>query len=824
MTMAARVSSAAPIQTIGRFRIVRLLGKGSQSEVYLAHDPHLGRDVAIKTLQFAHPEAHTIDLAPLLNEARTVSRFQHPNIVTLYDAGEHEGQPYLVFEYVDGPTLAQVLKRDGPIAPVRTAELAVQILDAVAYAHAQGIVHRDLKPSNILLAPNGMARVMDFGVAARIEQLNTKRGYLMGTPAYMAPEYISDESFSPRSDLFSCGMLLHELLTGRHAVRGADVQDVMRRIVKEDIPAPSKINSNVDERLDDLLAKALKKDPAERFDDANQMKNGFETYLAPDDSLVPTRAASGGDAKKSTLDFLLRRMRVKSDFPALSEAVGAINRIAASDKESVNQLSNSILKDFALTNKLLKLVNAAYYGHLGSGSISTISRAVVILGFDAVRSIALTLMLFDNLQNKGHAQQLKEEFVKVLYAGMLAREMASKAQIKDAEEAFICSMFHNLGRMLSMFYFQDETAEIKKLIQTKAYSDDKAATQVLGLSFEELGVGIAKSWGFPDQIVLSMKKLPPGQIKKGGNNTDKLRVLAGFSNELCELIMNTPEAERAQALVKFGARYGESLAATPKQLATLMEKSLQDIAQFAAAVNVNLKQSQFARQATQWADAAAPPTQAVVEVEGAEMDTHTALAATVLLEIGPVPERNVNADGSKPAATTEEIQSILTAGLKDISNSLIDDAISVNDILQMILEAMYTGMSFSRVVLCIKDAKRNSMCGKFGLGENVQALLKSFQFSLDAPPDVFHAALKNNADILISDIDDAKIATRIPKWYREHVKASTFVIFPITVKTKPVGMIYADRPKANDIVIPEKELSLLKALRNQAVLAIKHSI
>src|SRR5512139_1665983 len=145
----------------------------------------------------------------------------------------------------------------------------------------------------------------------------------------------------------------------------------------------------------------------------------------------------GSEARQNALNILLRRMQTESDFPALSEAIGDINRIASSDREGVNELSNTILRDFALTNKLLKLVNAAFYSRVGGGSISTISRAVVILGFDTVRSIALSLILFENLENKGHAQQLKEEFVKVLYAGMLAREMAGKAQVKDLEEAFI---------------------------------------------------------------------------------------------------------------------------------------------------------------------------------------------------------------------------------------------------------------------------------------------------------------------------------------------------------------------------------------------------
>ncbi len=830
--MQASATSIANVPaSIGRFRLIRLLGKGSQSEVYLAHDPHLDREVAIKTLQFASSADPAANMQSLLAEARTVSRLQHPNIVTLFDAGEHGGQPYLVFEFVDGPTLAQVLKDEGPVAPARGAELAVQILDAIAYAHAQGIVHRDIKPSNILLGANGIARVMDFGVAGRIDNQEAKSGYLMGTPAYMAPEYIANEEFGPKSDLFSFGMMWYELLTGKHAVGGKNIHDVMRRIVSDSIVGPSKHNAKIDERLDDIILKSLRKDPSQRFDDAAQMKNALELYLSPD---APELPKTSSDSKQSTLEFLLRRMRHKSDFPALSEAIGSINRITASDKESVNKLSNNILKDFALTNKLLKLVNAALYNHIGGGSISTVSRAVVILGFDSVRSISLSLMMFENMQNKGHAQQLKEEFVKVLYAGMLAREMAAKALVKDAEEAFICSMFHNLGQLLALFYFPEESEEINKLIQTKGASPDKASTQVLGLSYEDLGIGIAKSWGFPDQLVLSMKKLPDEKIKKGISNTDKLRVLSSFSNELCDVILCTPDAEHGKALGKLMARFGDSLPLSESQLTKLMEKSVQDIAQFAGAVNVNLKQSSFAQRASKWAGmgegpVATPNTPpALAEIAGlapeSMSDTQTALAATVLHETPPTLDFDIVEEGIKPQRTTEDIQSILTSGLQDISSSLIDDKTTVNDILRMILETMYSGMGFNHVIFCIKDGRKNAMCGKFGFGEGVQNVLKGFSFSMVEEADVFHVALKNNADILITDIDDPKIANRIPKWYRQAISARTFVLFPILIKGKPVGMIYAARPNPGDIAIPEKELSLLKALRNQAVLAIRQSL
>ncbi|MDP3124418.1 MAG: HDOD domain-containing protein [Thiobacillus sp.] len=539
------------------------------------------------------------------------------------------------------------------------------------------------------------------------------------------------------------------------------------------------------------------------------------------------QADSGAEAKPSALDVLLRRMQTESDFPALSEAIGAINRIASSDREGVNELSNNILRDFSLTNKLLKLANVAFYNQVGGGKISTISRAVVILGFDTVRSIALSLILFDNLENKVHAQQLKEEFVKVLYAGMLARELAGRTNLKDVEEAFISAMLHNLGRMLATFYFPMEAAAIKQRVQADAASESKASIEVLGVSFESLGMGVARSWGFPDQLVLSMKILPDEKIKKGAISTEPLRVLAGFSNELCEVILNTPDADRSKALAKLTARFGDCLSVSDKQLSGLMEKSLQDIAQFALAVNVNLKQSAFARQATKWAGMPAAPAESKL-ADATPNDTEApqaALEASVLHERASLLDAAASDEtGHAAERSSARIQSILTSGLQDVSNSLIDDAVSINDILRMILEAMFTGMGFAHVLLCIKDGRHNTMCGKFGFGDNVQGLIKAFDFSMADQPDVFLVALQNNADILITDINDPKIAPRIPAWYRKQVAARTFVLFPIIVRGKPIGLIYADCPQPGDIAIPEKELSLLKSLRNQAVLAIRQSL
>lgn len=518
----------------------------------------------------------------------------------------------------------------------------------------------------------------------------------------------------------------------------------------------------------------------------------------------------------------MRRIGQDSDFPALSEAVGEINRIAASEREGVNALSNTVLKDVALTSKLLKLANVAYYGQVGAGSISTISRAVVVLGFNAVRSIALSLILFENLENKQHARLLKEEFVKVLYAGVLARELAGRLQLRDTEEAFIGGMLHKLGWLLAMFYLPAEWAEIARRTDEARQSPQQACLEVLGVSLEALGMGVARSWGFPETLVHSMRPLPPGRVRKPAGAVERLGAIAGFANELCEAVLGTPETERRSALAALAARFSDSVPLTVEDIAGLMEKSMRAIAPFAMAVNVDLRQSDFARRASRWAGmSSAPGVSHETVAPGAPPQAELDDALSGVSVLAPhTPE----ADGA-PAAprSSEERQAILTSGLQDVSNSLIDDSASLNDILRMVLETMYTGMGFARVVLCIQDVRRNVMQGKFGFGADVQALIPRFDFSLKAPPDVFLVALANNADILITDIDDPKIAGRIPAWYRKAIAAGTFVLLPIVVKGKAVGLIYADRPAAGDITISDKELSLLKSLRNQAILAIRQS-
>ena len=796
-------------KTVGRFVIRRELGRGAQSVVYLAWDPQLEREVAIKTLHFAHSDARRNDA--LFAEARLVSRLGHPNLVPIFDVGEEDGDPYLVFEFIDGPNLSELIAREGHIAPARAADLMRQVLDALALAHANGIIHRDLKPTNILIDPRGRPRVMDFGIAASLDAIeaNSSEGGYFGTLAYLAPEYADGGRMSDKADVYAAGLVLIEMLSGQPVVRGDSATAMLHQILNQPVTLPAGLN--VDNQLASIILKACARDPELRTAGAAQMKGQLDDYLGA--AATPIDTAGAAEArKKDTLEFLIRRMKHKTDFPALSDSVSAINRLTGSDKESINRLSNTILKDYGLTNKILRLVNSVHYRRSGGGSISTISRAVIVLGFDALRNIAITVLLFEHLQDKGNARELKEAFLRANLAGCLARDASRQFMAREAEEAYVCALFHSLGQMLAQFYFPEEVSEVRKVMLQRSCSEEIASAQIFGLSFSELGIGIAQHWGFPPGLINSLRPLPEGNIRKPATHDESLRVVAGFANELCEAIASVPKEQRTEATRAARQRFVAAMKFSDGQLQAVLEKSFTELSELATILHVNLTQSPFVRHVKAWTGEA---REVEVTGQGAAMDR-------TLLDDPVVPDQSetgaVNAEGVPDAA-----QDILAAGIQDISNSLVDD-FSLNDVLRITLETMYRAMGFERVLLCLKDPKSGVMAGRFGFGADTNDVARKFRIPLADTPNVFQLAISKGVDIIISDIDDPKIAGKIPDWYRKTVIARTFVLLPLLIKGNAVALIYCDRDKPGSIVIPEKELSLLKTLRNQALLAIKQSM
>jgi len=265
---------------LGRYKIAGELGRGAMGVVYKAHDPVLDRTVALKTIALAeNADGRSEYEARFFQEAKAAAQLNHPRLITIYDFGEEGDLAWMAMEMLAGTELSERIAQ-GPI-PVREAvEIAEQVADGLGFAHEHDVVHRDIKPGNIMLLPRGQVKIMDFGVARlRVSSVKTQTGTRLGTPKYMSPEQAMGRPADHRSDIFSLGIVLFEMLTRASLFHGSDTTEVMYNVTSKEAIAPSRINSEVPETLDLVVKKALAKDPDARYQDAYELASDLHACL-----------------------------------------------------------------------------------------------------------------------------------------------------------------------------------------------------------------------------------------------------------------------------------------------------------------------------------------------------------------------------------------------------------------------------------------------------------------------------------------------------------------------------------------------------------------
>jgi serine/threonine-protein kinase len=305
-------SQPAPVAIVGdRYELRLLLGSGGMAEVHLAHDLRLDRSVAVKTprTDLAHDPALQ---ERFRREAQSTASLNHPAIAAVYDTGEHFSYgaplPYLVMEYVDGTTLREALYSGSPLTVERALEVTAGVLEALGHSHQHGIVHRDIKPANVMVTWSGQVKVMDFGIARDARDVGmTQTSMVIGTAQYLSPEQAMGHAIDARSDLYSVGCLLYELLTLRTPFTGDSPMAVMYQHVQEEPRPPSLYNPEVGPQVDAIVLRALTKDPAYRYQSAQEMLADVEAYLGA--QTVPDQVFDGGDEEPDVDDAAERGRR-----------------------------------------------------------------------------------------------------------------------------------------------------------------------------------------------------------------------------------------------------------------------------------------------------------------------------------------------------------------------------------------------------------------------------------------------------------------------------------------------------------------------------------
>jgi eukaryotic-like serine/threonine-protein kinase len=288
---------------MGRYEIVAELGKGAMGTVYKAVDPLLNRTVALKTISVSPNDPEMSEYkARLFQEAKAVGGLNHPNIVTVYDVGESGDLPYLAMEFLEGQELATLTVKHGALPVEYALDIAAQVADGLAYAHEQGVFHRDIKPANIMIVHGRLAKIADFGIARMRTPQRTDGPPALGSPRYMSPEQVLGKRADHRSDIFSLGVVLYEMVTGTSPFAGGDLNAILFQIVNLVPPAPSTISPGAPATLDAIVAKALAKTPEERFATAKELADELKQCRMRLDAEPRAAGATPGQPALAKID------------------------------------------------------------------------------------------------------------------------------------------------------------------------------------------------------------------------------------------------------------------------------------------------------------------------------------------------------------------------------------------------------------------------------------------------------------------------------------------------------------------------------------------
>jgi serine/threonine protein kinase len=443
-------------QSIGRYEVIGRLGRGGMGMVFRGLDPKIGRQVAIKLLHVDDENQRE----RFLQEAQSAGRLKHPNIVTIYDFGEHEGKPYIVMEFVEGVTLAEEIhsRPDWPLA--EKLDLIESLADGLEYAHLRGIVHRDVKPANLMLDPDGVLKILDFGIARVSNSGLTQVGTLMGTPNYMSPEQIEGRPVDRRSDIFAVGVVIYELFTGTKAFAGDTVAVVMTRILREPPTPLVELCPDLDPALIGIVDRALKKNPERRYQtlaDLSADIRGVRKRLAAEDaaslerSTIQMQPPAGVGKQKTSRPGLdrnaisrLRAERIESHLREAQEAfnagdygdaVSACEQAALIDPDDLRVMDLLARAGSALRRRQVNDALIDARSHLDQGDVARARELVVYaLEIDPSSSEAARFKAeIDTRERNRDAERRRREAAVVALAA--ARKLLDDGEIEAAIRA-----------------------------------------------------------------------------------------------------------------------------------------------------------------------------------------------------------------------------------------------------------------------------------------------------------------------------------------------------------------------------------------------------
>ena len=520
-------------------------------------------------------------------------------------------------------------------------------------------------------------------------------------------------------------------------------------------------------------------------------------------------AAAEAAERDAQLQKLLQRMQQNADFPSLRDSIRSIQGIARSETAHLRTLTEHVLGDIALSNKLLRMINAAFYSSVGGGHIDSLSRAVALMGFTPVAMLASSLSLFDRLPKGPDGARVQQEFARALLAAMLANQFCPIRRLE--ESAYVVAMFQNLGTMLAWMHFPQEAAEIEALVQNADEpgheAQQQASRKVLGISYDDLAIEVARTWGWPESLQTSLRKLEPRDPAQAATPEEFLRVVCTAANRLAPQIDHLDDPAALEACLKqFNLIYGIPISLGDDELPAMVERARSSWRDLALVLG-------FAK---------LKPPAAKAPASGKAPARHSAGPARGAAPASPGAMRAASPVRPVPAARRSDpaVAAALSSALGTISLRAMSD-MPMGEVMQLVMDLLRESMGLQRVIVCLRDESNGDLVGRHGVGDGAVKFTTLFRIPMLPPSDLFGLLCSKQADTLISDTTDEIIAKRLPAWFRQQIKAPSFVLLPLSMGQQTIGMIYGDHREANSLAVNDNELTLLKALRNQLVMAMQ---
>jgi HD-like signal output (HDOD) protein len=504
-------------------------------------------------------------------------------------------------------------------------------------------------------------------------------------------------------------------------------------------------------------------------------------------------------------DRLLQRLIETGNLPALGSSVTRVVQLASSDGEAVHHLAHFILSDVALTQAILRISNTVYYRAASGTPVTTVSKAILLLGFDTIKTCALAMLLVEGMSGQ-HAQSVRNELGHALAASIIGRELARRSPFKDPEEAAVAALFKNIGRVLIAAYEHRLYSRINRLVEGGSHTSAQASMEVLGCGFDFLGKSVLQEWNIPDTIIQALLPLPVGVLKLPKGRQEWLQQVAAFSASAAALIPHLGEPELDVALNALLKRFGTALNLDREKLMQLLATATQET--LVLADNAMLATEDVPA----YPSAAAAPPAASAAGRGLPGE----LLLDCMQEAAPM-QISARHSSGKPLNARD----LLLAGVQDVTQILADGDCKVNDVLLLALETLYSGLGFRFATICLRDMQTAQFRARMAIGENNVARRAKFVFQAGSGDDLFHLALEKNADLMIADAGTPKVSELLPAWHRALLPdARSFIILPLVVNNQQIGLFYADRSRPAPEGMLQDEAALIKTLKGQVLAAM----